>query len=69
MITRHGVKLKVQNEDWFDHKAKVISHYFIRGIDPTEWKQRLRERGEAGETEVRRGGLDIFYVIEERDKK
>lgn len=63
------MRFKIINEEWCTHKARIISHYFVRGVDPSEWKQRLRDRDLKGGSEVRRGGLDIYYVIEERDKK
>ena len=36
-ITKQGNKFKVMNQDNFDHQVKILSHYFIRGVDPFEW--------------------------------
>jgi hypothetical protein len=66
LITKQGIRFKVANQDNFDHQVKILSHYFIRGVDPIEWP-RGRDM-DANKSTVRRGGLDIFYVIDERDK-
>lgn len=65
-ITKQGIKFKVANQENFDHQVKILSHYFIRGVDPIEWK-RGRDM-DYQKSDVRRGGLDIFYVIDSRDK-
>ncbi len=66
LITKHGVKFRVANPESFDHHVKVLSYYFVRGVDPVEWT-RGRDM-DPKLSEVRRGGLDTFFVIEQREK-
>jgi hypothetical protein len=53
----------VLNIDERDHKVRIISHYYIRGVNG-DIAPRFRERGNA---EVRRAGLDMYFVIDPRN--
>ena len=65
LITKGGYRFKIANQEQYNHHVKILSHYFIRGIDPLEWP-RNRDM-DPNLSEVRRGGLDIYYAIDQRD--
>ncbi len=68
LITKHSMKFRVENPDleMDDARVTLLSHYYIRGIDP--YGAGGRARGiEDGRVLFRRGGLDIKYAIDNRE--
>ena len=69
LIIKHGLKFRLENGDlaFDDSRATILSHYYIRGVDPLDFGPRGRKI-EDGKVLFRRGGLDIKYAIDSREK-